>query len=328
MHVLVGLTNLPQILVTWSIYFGAGVLFLAAAFWAKRSSFPTREFLAERFPFNLRSSRSAQLDVKVYLIGKLTDVLWAAPGNFFSAVLPLAVLGVLREVVPAPQQGVGPVVLTVIGVALFLTIELGDFVVHYGEHKIPALWELHKIHHSADSLNPLTSKRGHPFCLVLEGVVRAFFFCVPAGVAMHFGGLSLLEVFAARTLVLKTCNILTLEPLRHSPFPVGFGRLDRLVISPHMHQVHHSSLQPHWDKNFGNNLSLYDWLFRTGYKPVKDEPVEFGLYGYGPAELAAYHTLQGTYVTPLGKAWRKIVPARDGARTPVADPAEDGVIPA
>lgn len=328
MDIFVSLTNLPQILITWSVYFGAGVLFLAAGFWAKRRSCSTKAFLVSRFPFNLLSSKSARLDAKVYVIGKLTDVFWSGPGAFLSAALPLAVFGALRELSPAPQYVAGPAVLAVISVVLFMTIELADFVFHYCEHKVPALWELHKVHHSADSLNPLTSKRGHPFSLVMAGVARALFFCIPAGAVMHFAGLSLVEIVAARILVIKTCTILTLDPLRHSPFPVGFGWLDRLFISPHMHQIHHSSLQPHWDKNFGTNLSLYDWLFHTGYKPAKDEPIRLGLYGYSPAELAKCHTLYGAYVTPLKKAWGKIVPARNVARVPSSDPSEESTITA
>jgi sterol desaturase/sphingolipid hydroxylase (fatty acid hydroxylase superfamily) len=326
MDLLVGLTNLPQFLITWAVYFGAGLLFLAIAFWVNRRNFSIRSFWASRFPFNLASSRSARLDAKVYAIGKLTDAVWGAPGTLVSAVVPIAVLGLLREFVPVSSRPVGPLLVTVIGIVLLLTAELADFIVHFCEHKVPALWELHKVHHSADSLNPLTSQRGHPFSIAAAGVVRGLFFGVPAGVAMHFAGLSLVEALAARALVMKTCTILTLDPLRHSPFPVGFGWLDRVFISPHMHQIHHSSLEPHLDKNFGTNLSLFDWLFGTGYKPARNEPIRLGLYGYSPAELDRYQTLYGIYVVPLAKAWGKIMPARRSASGPSASAGEEGAI--
>ncbi|WFG44926.1 sterol desaturase family protein [Pseudonocardia alni] len=315
MEILTSLTNIPQIMVTWTTYVVAGIVFVGIGLWLNRANFSVREFAAGRFPFNLRSSRSARLDVKVYVLGKLTDAVWGAPGTALSALLPVLVALGLAQLVPAAPSGPASILtITAIGIALFVAVEFADFVMHYGEHKIPALWELHKVHHSADSLNPLTSKRGHPVSLVLVGLVRAVFFCVPAGLAIHFAGLSLFEIVAARALVLKTCSILTLDPLRHSPFPVTFGWLDRLFISPHMHQIHHSSLRPHWDRNFGTNLSLFDWLFRTGYKPVRNEPIALGLYGYTPEDAAHFHTLRGTYLTPLVSASRKILPGHAGSR--------------
>jgi sterol desaturase/sphingolipid hydroxylase (fatty acid hydroxylase superfamily) len=47
-------------------------------------------------------------------------------------------------------------------VALFLAYELGFFVDHTLKHRIPALWELHKAHHSAEVLTPLVNFRVHP----------------------------------------------------------------------------------------------------------------------------------------------------------------------
>ena len=35
-------------------------------------------------------------------------------------------------------------------------------------HKIPILWEFHKIHHSATSLNPITQYRLHPLELLIN----------------------------------------------------------------------------------------------------------------------------------------------------------------
>jgi Fatty acid hydroxylase superfamily len=46
--------------------------------------------------------------------------------------------------------------------ALFLAYDLGFFVDHTLKHRIPALWELHKAHHSAEVLTPLVNFRVHP----------------------------------------------------------------------------------------------------------------------------------------------------------------------
>ena len=38
-------------------------------------------------------------------------------------------------------------------------------------HRVPALWEFHKVHHSAEVLTPLTEWRQHPLELMLFPVV-------------------------------------------------------------------------------------------------------------------------------------------------------------
>jgi len=45
---------------------------------------------------------------------------------------------------------------------LFVAYDLGFFVDHTLKHRIPALWELHKTHHSAEVLTPLVNFRVHP----------------------------------------------------------------------------------------------------------------------------------------------------------------------
>ena len=36
-----------------------------------------------------------------------------------------------------------------------------------GFHKIPALWEFHKVHHSAEVMTPLTELRQHPVEIIV-----------------------------------------------------------------------------------------------------------------------------------------------------------------
>ena len=50
----------------------------------------------------------------------------------------------------------------IITLALFLAYEFGYWLDHYLKHRVPALWELHKVHHSANVLTPLTVFRLHP----------------------------------------------------------------------------------------------------------------------------------------------------------------------
>jgi hypothetical protein len=103
-------------------------------------------------------------------------------------------------------------------------------------------------------------------------------------------------------LLLASANMigtaLVLDTLRHSQFPVSFGPLDYILVSPHMHQFHHSARYEDWDHNMGNKLSVWDWMFGTAVIPAKDKPLTFGI-GRGAAYDAQYDTVWGVYVAPL-----------------------------
>ncbi len=77
-------------------------------------------------------------------------------------------------------------------IAIILAADLGFFIGHYLTHKVPLLWEFHKVHHSAPVLNPLTNYRFHPvdripiglFMGLLTALVKGGFgFAYPGGIA-------------------------------------------------------------------------------------------------------------------------------------------------
>jgi len=62
----------------------------------------------------------------------------------------------------------------------------------------------------------------------------------------------------------------------HSDTGWSFGPLGRIFVSPSFHEVHHSSLEPHLDKNYGGVLSIWDRLFGT-LTPRGDQELVYGL---------------------------------------------------
>ena len=59
--------------------------------------------------------------------------------------------------------------------ALFLAYEVGYWVDHYLKHRIPFLWEFHKVHHTAEVLTPVTNFRNHPIDNIIFGYMLATF---------------------------------------------------------------------------------------------------------------------------------------------------------
>ena len=129
-------------------------------------------------------------------------------------------------------------------------------------HKWPILWALHKVHHSAETLNPITVYRTHPFEGILfslrgafsQGIVISMFFFI-------FGDkVDLVTILGVNFLVFSFH--VAGSNLRHSHIDIKYWTwLEKVLISPAQHQLHHSLDERHYDKNFGAALAIWDWIF-------------------------------------------------------------------
>lgn len=187
-------------------------------------------------------------------------------------------------------------------VVTLLAGDFGKYLAHYLTHKIPLLWEFHKVHHAAEVLTPISAFRAHPLDIMIDFFFRLICTAVVAGVFAYLYPSGIVELqilgFNAVTFVVYYW----IAHLQHSHIPLGYGPLSRLLVSPVMHQVHHSSETQHWDRNFGFVFSIWDLVFRTIYVPRRDEPFRLGLpQGKGAGE---YQTLRALYFRPFVGAWR------------------------
>jgi sterol desaturase/sphingolipid hydroxylase (fatty acid hydroxylase superfamily) len=170
------------------------------------------------------------------------------------------------------------------------------FFIHYMEHKIAPLWEIHKPHHAAEFLTPFTSHRVHPLQRILDHVVNTLPVSVFVG---FFTWLLRLDIADTSVLGLNaslTLNTLSFYHLRHSHVRLGYGWLERYLISPAQHQLHHSIEKEHWDKNFGWLLSIWDRMFGTIFYSSLEDKYRMGL----PAEEQRdYSSVVKLFVTPF-----------------------------
>ena len=95
--------------------------------------------------------------------------------KFLSGLASDSLTAAFGAVAPTSYEFTARVIITL---ALFLAYEFGYWLDHYLKHRVPALWELHKVHHSANVLTPLTVFRIHP----LDGVIFANILAVSLGV--------------------------------------------------------------------------------------------------------------------------------------------------
>ena len=179
-----------------------------------------------------------------------------------------------------------PAAWTPIAIALFmlaasLASDLGYFLFHWASHMFPPLWAIHKLHHSAECMTPLTAARVHPLERPILGPFRAVTMGVLMGPAFYlYGGETAFPTILGIDLM-AAFTFATGHLLQHSHVWLYFGPvLGRIVVSPAQHQIHHSSLPRHLDKNFAELWAVWDWLFGTLYLPKGRETLKLGLAGY------------------------------------------------
>jgi sterol desaturase/sphingolipid hydroxylase (fatty acid hydroxylase superfamily) len=114
-------------------------------------------------------------------------------------------------------------------------------------------------------------------------------------------------------------NILMMDFVRHTHLPISFGVIDHVVISPHYHQLHHSTAKKHWDKNFGLMFSVWDRMFGTLGVPEPKETFKFGLIERDRHE---YQSLYGLWILPLKKMGRHVWPAQRARKSDASTPAQ------
>lgn len=235
--------------------------------------------------------RSARADYQLLVAKALLRVALLGTLGVSTLAVAAGVAGWLRQHLGAPGLGHGasPLLLgAVFTICAFLADDWSRFFVHRLMHRVPLLWEFHKVHHSAEVLTPFTLYRTHPVESLLNGARGAAAVGLVTGVfGWIFGpGLRVWEVLGVEAIgffwTLLGAN------LRHSHVWVSYGRrLEHLLVSPAQHQLHHSRDPRHFDRNFGTILAVWDWLggslVTTGAAPAV--PLRFGL----PADEALRH---------------------------------------
>lgn len=139
-----------------------------------------------------------------------------------------------------------------------------QYWMHRLEHTVPALWALHKFHHSADRMSILTSARQTQFTRGVElGLVLlpAGLLTTPTAAIPAVG--SPLFALAAIYFAYQTFIVIN-GYLCHSNLATGYGWIGRwLIISPRMHRLHHATSPAYHNTNFGFDLVIWDRLFGT-----------------------------------------------------------------
>ncbi len=192
------------------------------------------------------------------------------------------------------------VVVTGFTLWFFLLDDFARYYLHRLLHRWPVLWAFHKMHHSARVLTPLTVLRTHP----VEGLLFSLRSVVVQGLSIglfKFFFASQVDLYTVLgvSVIVFTFNVAG-SNLRHSHVPIHYWPwLERILISPAQHQIHHSTDVRHFDTNFGAVLAVWDWLGGSLHRSEPGKPLRFGIrQRVEPDE----QTLAMLYLQPFNEA--------------------------
>ena len=169
-------------------------------------------------------------------------------------------------------------ILVLYTIAIVVVNDFFSFLVHYLMHKIPLLWEFHKIHHSATTLTPFTQYRIHPVELIINNINGLVIKGLITGVFLYFSNGSVSIITFLGVNIFNFIFYFFGANLRHSHVKLKyFNFLETFIISPFQHQIHHSNKREHFDTNLGSRLAIWDYLFGTLIKSKDIENLTFGL---------------------------------------------------
>lgn len=284
-----------------------GLSLLIAFLWLlfiKRQSF--RDAVARVFDRKVFFSKSALADYQIFFINRVFT-LFVSPLLITQLAIATAIYFALHRqsfVVPGLFEDVNKTLaVAAFSTTLFMVDDLTKYWLHRWMHRWPPLWAIHKVHHSAETLTPITVYRVHPFEGVLYALRSAFGqgLVLPVFIFSFGNTVDLYTVVGVNVLVFLFH--VTGSNLRHSHINISYWPwLERLLISPAQHQLHHSTAERHFDKNFGAALAIWDWLFGSLHLSEKDEDLTFGL----PDKEASATDLIDIYFRPFSDIWRYI----------------------
>ncbi len=327
-RVLAALSGIPNALTDFRsktawVYLLASVVIACLLYWVRRRSRQLEgdvSLTSFLFPREVYRRRSAVVDYKYVAIDLTINSLLYTPFTagvawfLYKSLHPLTAHFLAFDL-PGMDPLTRAILLTVATVA---GADLGFFLSHYLMHRIPVLWHFHEVHHSAEVLTPVTVYRVHPVEDLVNTCVAGFLSAMGASVYTALRGTEVTIFAIYGTNVVVFMFFFVAFQLRHSHIWLSYGPvLEHLFISPAQHQIHHSTDQKHWSKNYGFIFATWDWLFGSLYVPRQREILQYGVPGTDPQDFA---TVGKLYFLPFAKAARTILRRRQAPQTTLTTP--------
>ena len=166
---------------------------------------------------------------------------------------------------------------TVFGI---VALDLFAYFAHVLLHKSWLGWQFHRVHHSENEVDVTTTFRQHPgetTWRILWQLTAIVVFGFPLWIVIIY-------------LIVSSIN----AQMEHANIRLN-SNIDRLlrllIVTPHMHKVHHSRDQRETDSNYSNIFSCWDRLFGTYTAEINFQKLRYGLDGFDGRETQTLRAL-------------------------------------
>lgn len=167
----------------------------------------------------------------------------------------------------------------------FLLLDCWIYTWHRLNHTVPFFWRFHRVHHSDNYMDATSAARFHIGEVSMSMILR-----LPV---IALVGLPM-PVIIVYDITLLIC---TLFHHANIALPPHIDRLVRYItVSPFMHKVHHSRIQPETDSNFSSVFSVWDRIFRSYRERENYAAIQLGLDSFDGEEK---QTIPGLLKTPF-----------------------------
>ena len=163
----------------------------------------------------------------------------------------------------------------------FLLMDLAFYYWHLANHRLPILWRFHNVHHSDPDLDVSTAFRFHFGEIALSTVFSLLQVIAISPSAWAFG---VYQLVIQAEVIFHHSNV---------RLPIDVERLlNKVLVTPRMHGIHHSQVQRENNSNFGTIFPWWDRLHRTLGINIPQDEVSVGVPGYAlPEDNAIWNTL-------------------------------------
>ena len=167
----------------------------------------------------------------------------------------------------------GVIGLSALIVAGLAVSEFAAYWAHRTAHEWRPLWYFHAVHHGVGKLWCVNSGRFH-FVDALKSVVPGVAILVLAGAPA--------EVMAWLSALTGYIGLMT-----HTNATMRFGPLSYVFNTPELHRWHHSMDLREGNRNYGENLVIWDLVFGTWFNEARRPPATIGIREAMPTRLGA-----------------------------------------
>lgn len=177
-------------------------------------------------------------------------------GSFLIRVLPAFILPIsVAGWAASENTGLLNQLSCPLWLSILISLLLLDLLIYWQHrlfHRIPLLWRLHRVHHYDPDYDLSTALRFHPVEILLSVMIK--------NIAILLLGAPVLAVLLFEIIL----NGMALFNHSNLSLPEWLDKKLRVVfVTPDMHRVHHSDRESEMHQNFGFNLSIWDYCFKS-----------------------------------------------------------------